>query len=94
MAEIIEKLKEAVRQCANAHSVEFCDWSEESQLAVKSESVPVLADMQMICDAFFGSHRCIEVGWGYTNIMYDEIAPLPEINEELLMMALPAGTVI
>ena len=94
MNEIIEKLKEAVRQCANAHSVEFCDWSTESQLAVKSESVPVLADMQMICDAFFGSHRCIEVGWGYTNIIYDETAPLPEIDENLLKMALPAGTVI
>ena len=94
MNEIIEKLKEAVRQCANAHSVEFCDWKEDTQVAVKSESVPVLADMQMICDAFFGSHRCIEVGWGYTTIMYDETPPLQEINEELLMMALPAGTVI
>ena len=94
MKEFIEKLKKAVRECAKAHGVEFCDWSEESQLAVKSESVPVLADMQMICDAFFGSHRCIEVGWGYTNIIYDETTPLPEIDESLLKMALPDGTVI
>lgn len=94
MAEIIEKLKEAVRQCANAHSVEFCDWKEDAQVAVKSESVPVVADMMTICEAFFGSHQCLEIGWGYTTIMYDETPPLPEINKELLMMALPTGTVI
>lgn len=94
MKEFLEILKNAVRECADAHSVEFCDWSEESQLAVKSESVPVVADMMTICEAFFGSHQCIEIGWGYTTIMYDEATPLPEINEELLMMALPAGTKI
>lgn len=94
MEKFLEKLKKAIRECAKAHRVEFLDLSEEYQLAVKSESVPVLADMQMICDAFFGTHQCIEVGWGYTNIMYDEVDFLPEIDENLLKMALPSGTVI
>ena len=94
MEKFLEKLKNAVRECASAHGVEYCDWKEDAQVAVKSESVPVVADIMTICEAFFGSHQCIEIGWGYTTIMYDETPPLPEINEELLMMALPAGTVI
>ena len=49
----VETLIKALKTCAEAHGAEFCDWSEEEcQVALKKESVPVLSDVKMICEAF------------------------------------------
>lgn len=88
----LENLKKALRACADAHNAEFCDWSaEDLQIAVKSETVPTISDVRMICEAFFGSASMVEVGWGYTNVYCDTDRMLPEVNGELLRLALPYG---
>ncbi len=85
----------AMKICAEAHNAELADWRDEGQVAINSESVPVMSDVWNICDAIFknGHEDAVEVGWGYTNVYLD--APggfLDEINMELLLMALPYGT--
>lgn len=88
----LENLKKALKACAEAHQAEFCDWSEdELQIAVKSETVPVVSDVRMICEAFYGSSCMVEVGWGYTNVFCDATEMLSEVDEKLLRMALPYG---
>ena len=66
----IENLKKVLKLCAEAHNnCEFADWEEEGQLGIKSESVPLVADVRMILDAFFGAGtHDISVEWGYTTI--------------------------
>jgi len=93
MKATLETLKKALAACARAHKSEFSDWSEEDgQVAIKSESVPVINDVRMICEAFFGSARMVEVGWGYTNVYLDECEMKTRVDETTLRLALPFGT--
>lgn len=91
----LENLKSALAACAKAHNAELCDWSEQDgQIAVKSETVPTVNDVKMICEAFFGTASVVEVGYGYTNV-YLDMAPYKEsVDEVTLYMALPYGTII
>ncbi len=90
-----ETLKKALAACAAAHNAEFCDWSKEDlQIAVKSESVPTVSDVRMICESFFGESSMVEVGWGYTNVYCDCAEMLDSVDEARLRLALPSGTVI
>ena len=90
-----ELLKKALAACAEAHHSDFCDWSEEElHVAIHSETVPVIADVRMICEAFYGKASMVEADWGYTTVYLDEAPFLDEVNEELLHLALPYGTVI
>lgn len=86
----IENLKKVLKLCAEAHNnCEFADWEEEGQLGIKSESVPLVADVKMILDAFFGAGtHDISVEWGYTTIWLGEEF-LDEVNEYALNLALP-----
>ncbi len=85
----LENLKNAMRQCAEAHKAKFCDWSDDDQLAIDKANVPTLADVRMICEAFFGSFVPLDEEWGYTVV--NLCMPfLREVNEPLLSMALPA----
>ncbi len=93
MKATLETLKKALRACAKAHCAELCDWSEyDLQIAIKSESVPVVADVRMICEAFYGNSSMVEVGWGYTNVYEDAATMLPEVDVQKLRLALPRGT--
>lgn len=84
-------LKKALQLCAKAHKVEFCDWSEDEQLAIKSEEVPVVNDMRMILDAFYGYRNYdLAVEWGYCNAFIHEDF-LDKVNVYSLNMALPSG---
>lgn len=97
MKATVENLIKAVKACAKAHNAEFCDWSDgDDQLGVKSESVPVVADIRMIAQAFGGGHGAVEVGWGYTTVYIDALVIDPEVDvdEKTLAMALPKGTVL
>lgn len=93
MKATLEILKKALGACAKAHRAELCDWSEyDRQIAIKSESVPVVADVRMICEAFYGNSSMVEVGWGYTNVYEDEAPMLSEVDGQKLRLALPHGT--
>lgn len=87
----LETLKKALQLCAKAHKVEFCDWSDEEQLAIKSEDTPVANDMRMILDAFFGYRNYdLSVEWGYCNVFLND-EYLDNVNEMSLNFALPSG---
>lgn len=81
MKPTFELLIKALQTRAKAHNIEFRDFSKDPdevpQVLLKSESVPVIADVRFLCQAFFGSSSMIEVGYG---------------NELTLTLALPAGT--
>ena len=85
----LENLKEAMQKCATAHGAKFCDWSDEDQLAIDKANVPVMADVRMICEAFFGTFSPLDEDWGYT-VVWLGTPFLHEVNEQLLAMALPA----
>ena len=90
MKATVESLKKALKACAEAHGAEFCDWSEDDcQVALKTESVPALNDVKMICEAFYGRSTMVETGWGYTTIYLDEETFLDEVDGTLLSLALP-----
>jgi len=84
----IENLKQAMQKCATAHGAKFCDWSDEDQLAIDKANVPVMADVRMICEAFFGTFSPLDENWGYT-VVWLGMPFLKEVNEQLLNMALP-----
>ena len=90
MKTILERFKRALKACAEAHGAEFCDWSEDDcQVVLKTESVPALNDVKMICEAFYGRSTMVETGWGYTTIYLDEGTFLDEVDGTLLSLALP-----
>jgi len=84
----IENLKQAMQRCAKAHGAQFCDWSDEDQLAIDKANVPVMADVRMICEAFFGTFSPLDEDWGYT-VVWLGTPFLSEVNVGLLNMALP-----
>lgn len=84
----LTNLKDALQKCATAHGAKFCDWSDEDQLAIDKANVPVMADVRMICEAFFGTFSPIDEDWGYT-VVWLQVPFLSEVNEQLLAMALP-----
>lgn len=84
----IENLKQAMQRCAKAHGAQFCDWSDEDQLAIDKANVPVMVDVRMICEAFFGTFSPLDEDWGYT-VVWLGMPFLKEVNEQLLNMALP-----
>ena len=91
----LENIKSALAACAKAHNAELLDLSEECrQIAVKSETVPTVNDVKMICEAFFGTASVVEVGYGFTNVYLDEVPFKESVDEVTLYMALPYGTII
>lgn len=84
----LENLKQAMQRCAKAHGAQFCDWSDEDQLAIDKANVPVMADVRMICEAFFGTFSPLDEDWGNT-VVWLGTPFLKEVNEQLLNMALP-----
>lgn len=89
----ITNLRKALKASAKAHNVEFGNWSNEGHFSLGSDAVPVVSDVSMIAEAFFGTSDIVETDWGYT-IMWLSVEFLPEVNESLLALALPAGTEI
>ena len=93
-----KKLIAALEKCAEAHHAkgELYDYAPgDTQFAVMADSVPVIADLRMIAEAFFGTSRgivCPDHSWGYVNVLLDAEPMLPEANEHLLRLALPKGT--
>lgn len=91
MKATLENLKKALRACANAHKARYFDWKEDEQFAIKSETVPIIADIRTILQAFFGKTTMLEVEFGYSNVYLDDCTFGGNVDEEMLKFALPAG---
>ena len=101
MKTTIKNFKKAVQACASAHRVEFVQNDSKFGIVrywtVMSKSVPVLADLEMICEAFGGN---ISLGvsdtFNDTIIWWHDLIERQdnEVDEMLLGLALPYGTTI
>ncbi len=87
----LTNLRKALKASADAHKVEFHWWRNDGQITLKSESVPVLADVRMICEAFFGHADMVETDYGYTIVWLGD-GFRESVDEVTLALALPAGT--
>lgn len=98
MKATIANLKKALKACAKAHNVEYKSWPADGQIGIHSETVPVVADVKMIIEAFYGDfarNELVETGYGYTTVfLYDTMNTKNDVDETLLKLALPAGTVL
>ena len=90
----LTNLRKALKACAKAHKTSFENWASEGQLGIGATTIPVVADVQMICEAFFGKTNMVETGYGYTTVWINEEPFLPEVDEMTLEFALPYGTVL
>ena len=90
-----KRIIEALKKCAKSHRVEINIYDEDPddvQVALMSTSVPVVSDVEMIAEAFYGSSRPVvhvDYGWGFVDLLLDCRPMLEKVNEELLKMALP-----
>ena len=93
-----KKIIKALEICAKAHKVEFNLYDEDPndvQFAVMSTKIPLVADMRMIAEAFYGRSSGIvhvDNSWGYADFLLDYFPMLDKVDEQTLAMALPAGT--
>lgn len=97
----VSNLIKALKVCAKAHNAEFCDWTDEGQIGIKKECLPVFADVKSILQAFYKPQYALpDTGYGYiTAYIYGEEfykdngevenTFLPEVDEMTLKMALP-----
>ena len=96
----IQNLKSVLSLCAQAHKCEYKDYSSMHEIALFSATIPLVADVRMILDAFYGTHPCdcypIEVYalFGCTSInLYPTMDTDSEVKDpQLLSLALPHGT--
>lgn len=86
-------LIKALRASAKAHKAEFCDWSENDyQVAIHSDSVPVVSDFREIVSAFAkNANSCTDIELGYCVVYLDEVFYNEEVDEASLELALPYG---
>lgn len=92
-----KRIIKALELCAKAHRVEINVYDEDPddvQVALMSTKIPVIADVEMIAEAFYGqSYPIVHVdnSWGYVDLLLNCRPMLTTVNEELLKMALPRG---
>ena len=88
-------LVKALDACSKAHKVEGEHFADEGKYSVYGATVPIISDVRMICEAFFGKTTMVEVidDFCITIYMYEEKL-LKQVNEDLLVLALPYGTKI
>lgn len=102
----VENVITALRATAKAHNAEFEDWTDEGQVGIAKECVPVFADVQSILCAFYKPEYTLpDMGYGYiTAYIYGdecynddtedyENPFLDEVDVETLALALPYGEV-
>lgn len=87
----ITLLCRALAICASAHGADYRPALEEGQVNISANSVPVVADVKLICEAFYGNASMVDSEWG-TTVYLDEADFLKRVNERLLYLALPFGT--
>ena len=94
MKATIKNLKKALKACAKAHNCDFEDWSEDGEFGLHSTTVPVVADVRMILESFYGTHEMCEVAAGFTSVeLYDYMDDKKrDVDELTLSLALPYGT--
>lgn len=97
----LENLMKALRETAKAHNVDIENWLEDGQIGIKSEAVPVIADVKSIVNAFLKDgemekYQLVEVGYGYITVFADSCEycykdALSSLDEMSVEMALPYG---
>lgn len=92
------RIIKALELCAKSHKVEINVYDEDPedvQVALMSTSIPVVTDVKMIAEAFYGqSYPVVHVdnSWGFVDLLLDCRPMLKKVNEGLLKMALPSGS--
>lgn len=87
----------ALKECARSHKVEinvYDDDPTDVQVALMSNSIPVVSDVKMIAEAFYGqSYPVVHVdnSCGFVDLCLDCRPMLEKVDEALLKMALPSG---
>lgn len=96
MKATLANLNKALKACAKAHNVQYKWWREDGQMTLHGDTVPVIADVQLIVKAFYGNYQgIVEVDWGYTNVWLDSSMDSDhDVDEALMYLALPYGTKI
>ena len=98
MKATIANLKKALKACAYAHGVEYKWWRDDEQITLNSEDVPVVSDVRMIVESFYGADEVpglVETGWGCTTVyLFDDMNTKKDVDEQLLALALPNGVTI
>ena len=91
----IKKIAKALEMCAKAHHTDWEYYPEEWQFCIKAITVPVVADIRTICEAFYGNSQMVEVepSFGWTNVYIDEEPFLSDVRTKILELALPAGSI-
>ncbi len=79
-----------MKKCAEAHKANFFDYSQDGQLCIDGDSVPLVADVRLIASAFFGAAD-VDSEWGFTTLWIHEFKK--DVTMEQLRMALPYGAV-
>lgn len=92
----IEILKQALSMCAEAHKVEFNDYSDEGQFSLVSVEVPVVADIRSILSSIVhrGMYEIhVDRFFGFTEVFLygDDEQPTfkDDVDVMTLGMALP-----
>lgn len=91
-----QRLISALQKCAEAHHVECVMYSDD-EMTFMAASVPLIADLRMIAEAFFGKTMCVvdpDFSWGYTAFALGFWPMRKNIDEDLLKLALPRGTMV
>lgn len=96
MKATVKNLDKALKACAKAHKVDYKWWKEDGQITLHADSIPVIADVVMIVESFYGSaNGIVETNFGYTTVwLYNDMDTENDVNESLMYMALPFGTKI
>ena len=95
MKATIKNITKALEMCAKAHHSDWEYYPEEWQFCISATTIPVVADIRAICEAFYGDSQMVEVetSFGWTNIYLDEEPFLSEVRTKVLELALPAGSI-
>ena len=99
MKTTINNFRRACQACAEAHRVAFVEngskFGVEKYWRIKSATVPVFADLEMICEAFGCEHAAF-LAFGETFICWFDLVERQDndVDMELLRPALPYGTTI
>lgn len=92
-----KRLIKALIKCAKSHHVDFGLYNEDPndmQFCIMSANVPVVTDVSIITEAFFGSTRPVYVdrSWGTVTVFMDTLPFLEHEDEQMIAIALPYGT--
>ena len=87
----LELFKQSLDKSAKAHNVRYEDDTEHKVIRFETASIPLMADMQFICEAIFeNTHNAVfQDSEGKLVVCYRERFFKKEVDEQTLKLALP-----